>query len=73
MLTDVEKSLASVSQSLCMFNRLSYYKVNKSKSYILGLNVPLHTRRKIEKLYPYTWDNIGIKYLGITLTPTRVI
>lgn len=52
MLTDAESSLTSVHQVLKMFNCLSYHKVNETKSYILGLNVPSHIQHKLVELYP---------------------
>lgn len=68
VLTDVESSLASVKSALELFNRVSYYKVNESKSYILGVGIDPHLQKKLETSFPYTWSEEGIKYLGITLT-----
>lgn len=69
MITDVETSLASIHQTLKVFNSISYYKVNNTKSYILGINIPPKTKHKIEQLYPCTWSTTGIIFLGITFTP----
>lgn len=39
MLTDIEDSLALVHLALQIFNKVSYYKVNESKTFILGLGI----------------------------------
>lgn len=68
ILTNVETSLASVHEALDMFNKISYYKVNENKSYIMGIGIDASLRVKLSERFPYTWENEGIKYLGITLT-----
>lgn len=68
MLTDVTTSLASVHQALQMFIDRSYYKVNETKSYILGLGSS-KVRHSISNRFLYTSKEKGISYLGITLTP----
>lgn len=68
MLTHPEKSLASVHAALQMFNRVSYYKVNESKSYILGLGIDTQLRQRLSSWFPYKWSDDSIKYLGIILT-----
>lgn len=69
MLTNVETSLASVHWVLQEFNGISYYKVNKLKSYILNMGIPTKRKQKLVQQFPYMWNDDGIKYLGITLTP----
>lgn len=69
MLSNAETSLPTVHQALQTFNRVSYYKVNKTKSYILNLGIPEETRQKIALTFPYIWEKVGINYLGIILTP----
>lgn len=68
VLTEVEFSLASVQSTLELFNRVSYYKVKESKSYIWGLGIDPSLQGKLKAHFPYTWSAEGIKYLGITLT-----
>lgn len=69
MLTNVTSSLGSVHQALQMFNTLSYYKGNETKSYMLGLGLSSEVRNSINNEFPYAWKEKGITYLGITLTP----
>lgn len=69
MLTDVEKSLASVHNALTLFNQVSYYKINNSKFLILDLEIPKSTKKKLISSFTYVWNQTGIKYLGVTLTP----
>lgn len=68
MLTDVERSLASLHNVLTLFNRVSHCKVNDFKSHILDLGVPNSIKNKLTSSFPYVWKQTGIKYLGITLT-----
>lgn len=68
ILTEVEPSLAVAHEALFMFNRISYYKVNESKSQILGIGIDDQTKTRLQKRFPYIWSSKGIKYLGITLT-----
>lgn len=68
ILNEVECSLAVAHGALVLFNKISYYKVNESKSHILGLGIDDSLRNKLQKQYPYTWSSSGITYLGITLT-----
>lgn len=67
-MTEVNSSLAAAHEVLNLFNRISYYKVNESKSYILGLGIDTITSNRLKSQFPYTWTTEGIKYLEITLT-----
>lgn len=67
MLTEVEDSLASVHSALQLFNKVSYYKVNEGKSYILGLGIEPSMKQTLSSRFPYKWSDEGIKYLDITL------
>lgn len=67
MLTNPEQSL--VHSALQLFNKVSYYKVNETKSYILDLGVPMAIKKKLTSQYPYVWNQEGVNYLAITLTP----
>lgn len=72
MLSNVAVSLPAVHQALHMFNAVSYYKVNDSKSYILyilNLGVSVDMELNLKQRIPYTWKTDGINYLGIILTP----
>ena len=68
MLTNVETSLASAHQVLQLFTTVSYYKVNETKSHILGVGIPARTRHALSTRFPFPWKEKGISYLGITLT-----
>lgn len=67
IMTEAGPSLAATQEALTLFNQVSYYKVNDSKSYILGLGIDTSTSNMLKTQYPYTWSYEGIKYLGITL------
>lgn len=69
MLTVVESSLTSVPQALQLFNRVSYYKVNEIKLYILDLGFPARIKNYLKTNFSYVWKDRGIAYLDITLTP----
>lgn len=68
MITNPISSLALVQSVLQRFSPISYYKVNKNKSFILDLGIDGTTSNLLCKLYPYPWAYTGITYLGITLT-----
>lgn len=59
-----------MSQVLDLFSKVSYYKVNSSKSLILGFSVDPSTKSNIQSAYPYAWNDTSIPYLGIHL-PNR--
>lgn len=68
MLTNPTISLASVHDTLQMFTKISYFKVNENKSYILGIGIDPQLKNTLSSRFPYTWCKEGINYLGITLT-----
>lgn len=61
-------SLEAVQLRLKDFGSISYYKVNDSKSSILGLNVPPDVQSFITSHFPYSWAKQSITYLGVQLT-----
>lgn len=68
MLTNPVSSLQHVSQLLHDYGKVSYYKVNETKSYILDLGVATSDKTILQNKYPYVWDSQEITYLGIKLT-----
>lgn len=50
------------------FGDVSYYKVNFSKSVILGFSVPTSAKSDVQGKFPYTWNADSIPYLGVHLT-----
>lgn len=42
--------------------------MNESKSYILDLGVDWKIRKSLQKVYPFTWKDESIPYLGTILT-----
>lgn len=48
---------------------VSYYKVNKLNSSILGISVDRTTRATLTACFSYPWATESVSYLGITLTP----
>lgn len=69
MLANPKVSLPSVHEALLFFNKVSYYKINKTKSYILNLGIPDKDSQELKQTFPYIWKKDGVRYLGITLTP----
>lgn len=68
MLTNLTSTLTKVQKVLQQFSKVSYYKVNATKSYILDLGVDATTRNLLQTYYPYTWVENDIPYLGVQLT-----
>lgn len=65
ILTDVLSSLASVQQALRLFNAISYYKVNETKSYLLGLGLP-------DKVLVITSHIVERKWYSISRKPLHL-
>lgn len=68
MLNKPNSSLNEVYKMLQGFSRVSYYKVNESKSTILNLHLDGTTRSILQQPYLFTWAETVIPYLGIKLT-----
>lgn len=68
LLTNPLTSLPPVHELLRNFGKISYCKVNFTKSLILNLGVPKTVSDKLQQSLPYSWSKNGIPYLGITLT-----
>lgn len=68
MVTDPVLSLPEVQKTLAWFSDISYYKINKTKSYILNLDVNKSSSDRLKLQFPYTWGDNSITYLGIQLT-----
>lgn len=63
-----KESLPAVYKLLNLFNSDSYYKVNESKSNILGIFVPVKMKSSLQSQFLYPWTRDNLSYLGITLT-----
>lgn len=51
-----------------MFNAVLYYKVNASKSSILGLGVSNQVMSQLQKQFSFPWATGSIQYLDVSLT-----
>lgn len=67
-LSNPARSLPSAHDVLAQFSRVSYYKVNASKSSILGIHIHNKLENHLKNSLPYPWTNESINYLGIKLT-----
>lgn len=67
-LSNPTKSLPAAHDILQMFGRVSFYKVNATKSNILGIAMDTDTEISLKRNLPYLWTNGSITYLGIKLT-----
>lgn len=67
-LDDPLHSLPVVHQILNNFNLVSFYKVNETKSNILGININNTMKQKLQSQFSYPWSSNTLSYLGITLT-----
>lgn len=72
-LTNIESSLQHSSHILHEFSKISYYRVNSSKSLVLGFSVDPSTKTNIPNLYPYAWNDTSIPYLEIHLKHTSLL
>lgn len=64
ILTNPTSSLAEVQNILNWFRRVSHYKVNTTKSFILELNLDATTKSLLQHS---AWADKDISYLGIQL------
>lgn len=67
-MTDPLTSFPWAYNPLNHFSKLSYYKVNFTKSLILGLGIGPTMKWASSEMLPYTCSNAGIPYLGTKLT-----
>ncbi|KAM3932792.1 uncharacterized protein RB166_005838 [Leptodactylus fuscus] len=67
-MTSPSSSLSAPTAALENFGRVSYYKVNSSKSQILPIVISPPLRRDLSLRFPYQWNVSRITYLGISLT-----
>lgn len=66
-LTDVDRSLPNVTALLELYGTLTYYKVNASKSLILGFQISPRVKLSLQARFPYSWQEKSLPYLGILL------
>lgn len=67
-LSDPYLSLSAAHDTLLQFNKIAYYKVNASKSSILGIAIDNSTKSALQRDLPYPWSSDSISYLGVQLT-----
>lgn len=67
-LSNPYQSLRAAHDTLAKFSEISYYKVNASKSNILGIAINNPTKTAIQHDIPYPWAPESIPYLGVQLT-----
>lgn len=67
ILTNPTSSLAEVQSILNWLSKVSYYKVNTTKSFILDIKLDAKTKNLLQLQYFFTWADKDISYLGIQL------
>lgn len=65
--TNSPPSLAEVQNTLNWFSRVSYYKVNTTKSFILDIKLDATTKNLLQLQHSFTWPDKDISYLGVQL------
>lgn len=68
MLTNPHSSLTAAQAFLNKYSKVSYYRVNASKSHILNLGIDSVTKNLLSLQFPFQWSETSLAYLGITLT-----
>lgn len=68
MLINPTFSIEEVYNTLQWFSRISYYRVNETKSFILSLNLDAISRAILQAQCPFAWTESNISYLSIQLT-----
>lgn len=61
-------SLDRTQQILTDFGKISYYKLNISKSSILPIHINKSNLKKLKSDFPFEWAHKYLKYLGINLS-----
>ena len=69
ILTNPITSLRCLSQVLDSFHDASGFKINMSKSELMGVAVRDHTRRDIQAEGRFRWTSTSLRYLGINVPP----
>lgn len=69
MLTKPEISLPAAHKILQDFSKISFYKINPSKSCVLELEVAPDIKQRLLLECPFPWTSDQITYLGILITP----
>lgn len=64
LLSKHRKSLLAVYDIVHHFSQISYYKVNETKTQILGLHIPDALRQELQQFFPFLWLSEYIPYLG---------
>lgn len=67
-LSDPYAPLTAAHDALLLFSKVAYYKVNASKSSILGIAIVKATKSALQRDLPYPWSPNSITYLGIQFT-----
>lgn len=67
-LTQLHTTLPDLHKEFDLFDSLSGYIMNNSKTKVLSLNVPSQTLHLMVHRFPYTWKTKAVKYLGVNLT-----
>lgn len=62
-------SLPNLMSAFTEFGAISNFKINLSKSEILNISIPHMTALRLQPSFPFHWQPIALKYLGIYLTP----
>lgn len=68
ILTDPTRSLAEVQKTLDWLGKVSYYRLNTTKSHILDLKLNATTKNLLQVQYPFAWPDKTISYLRVHLT-----
>lgn len=67
ILTNPTYSLSEVQNILNWFSKISYYKVNMTKSFILDIKLDATTKNLLQLQHSFAWADKDISYLGIQL------
>lgn len=67
-LSEPHTSIPNLLNDFHLFQRLSNFKINFTKSHALNVTIPQETVTQCETNFPFQWRHDAIKYLGIYLT-----
>lgn len=67
-LTQPRISLPNLQAELDLYRSLSGYKINATKSEALPINIPAQEIQHLQQCFPYHWNDLSLKYLGIQIT-----
>lgn len=68
MFTNPLPSYLEIQRTVLQFSEVSYYKLNASKSQLIGLHIPKPPKILILEQFPYQWSPSTIPFLGIQPT-----